>query len=822
MGLLQFEVRYFAENELYWREQYQILYVLKGSITLRLNGREIDLQPEDFVVINSCELYQVQKEEQAAVLCMELSNDLLKQESDYPDSRMIRFCSTDYETVQPKEVRALRHVLANLFTLYSREEDHSHLRSCSKAMFLFDKLFSEYSVSRQEGNQWGQKAFHYLQKGLDHIRENYSEQITLEQTAQSLGISPSYLSSCFRTILGKKFLDILQDIRMKHAVDELLESPNLITEIAYNNGFASPSAFISKFRSQFGVTPKLYRMRKEERAEQKAVGEAQGTSIYQSISKYVDPDIELWERKNRLLSIRKIDCDVGKKAGKAIDPFWRRTACIGWAVDGLSAVVQEQLRIAQKEITFSYLRFHGIFDDDMMVYDEDSYGNPTYNFTYCNMLLDFLHSVGLKPYLELGFVPGKLSQNPNQYDLYHAHICMPVDWDKWDSMVRAFINNCIRRYGMDEVRTWKFTPMMCNHILYRFFTWEEYIVMYQHIWKTLKSIDAELCVGGPGIDSSVMIFDWENSFGPWIEWCKKENCMPDFITIKTYPYDHTKDGMDFWEQLKKGTIQNAENIITDKGFIEHSLKRIHILLKKYGYAADRIAVEAWNTTYSQSDLCNDTCFKAAYIAKNIIENQGNAWCLAYWALSDHMVDFVVQREQSSFRGGFGLFSYDGVKKSGYYAMQLLAKLQGEQLEAGDGYCIARSHRRIQIVLYQYCEYNRFHSEESQFSSVMTDPYYLCREGEQQAYQLRLTGLKHRMYRIEEYRIGREHGGNPYERWIAMGKPSFMTKWQRDYLEQQAQPNYTMQIVSCQKEMLELRYVVQPHDVLLIQVVPEDE
>ena len=822
MKLLDFSVKRPEENEFCWSESYQLLYMLKGSMTISLRRQEVALKPEDFIVINICEPYWVQHSEQAAVLVIEVSDTLLRQASKLPDNRSIRFCSAEYESSQPEEVSKLRQAVANLFALYSREESYSHLRSCSRALALFDELFQSWSIAEDEPQEGRQaRNFYYLQQSMRYIRENYQGTVTLEQAAERLGISESSLSRVFRTVLGKRFLDVVQEVRMRHAVAQLRDSSRPITDIAYENGFAGASAFISKFRAVYGMTPKQYR--KECAAQPVPVSSgqpAQEESIYQSISKYVDQTIEPPKRRTRAFSVRRLDCDTAKQAGPAVDPFWHRTASIGWAIDGLSAVVQEQIRTAQQEIGFTYLRFHGIFDDDMLLYNEDEQGKPMLNFNYCDMLFDFLQSVGLKPYLELGFIPGKLAQDSHTFDLYHAHICMPNNWEKFDYLVHEFIIHNIHRYGLEEVKTWRFTPMMCNHILYGFFTWQDYMEMYQHIWRVCKSIDPALCIGGPGVDSSVMIHDWDGGFGPWLDGCKEQGCLPDFITVKIYPYDHSQDGTDFWEHLKTGALKEEKNRITDKNYVSHSLQKIHVLLKKYGYTAEQIAVEAWNTTYSQSDPSSDTCYRAAFMAKNILENQHNAWCLTYWALSDHMVDFVIQRQSCSFRGGFGLITYDGVRKSGYYAMQLLAMLRGRMLQSGDGYFIAENNGVIQIVLYQYCDYNLFHGEEFDNASNFENPYYLCKEGELQAYQLTLHGLQAESYTVEQYAVGREHGGNPYECWEKMGKPESLTAWQRSYIEKQAQPAYFIRHMAAQDGKIELKYVVQPHDVLLIELRPE--
>lgn len=99
-----------------------------------------------------------------------------------------------------------------------------------------------------------------------------------------------------------------------------------------------------------------------------------------------------------------------------MQPSWRRLMNIGYARDGLIGTVQEQIKRAKREIGFTDLRFHGIFDDDMHIYQQNEDGSPWYNFTYADLLFDFILSVGLHPYVELGFVPSKMAKV--QYRLF--------------------------------------------------------------------------------------------------------------------------------------------------------------------------------------------------------------------------------------------------------------------------------------------------------------------------------------------------------------------------------------------------------------------
>jgi xylan 1,4-beta-xylosidase len=105
---------------------------------------------------------------------------------------------------------------------------------------------------------------------------------------------------------------------------------------------------------------------------------------------------------------RVIDIDFKKTAGP-LNTFFKECVGAGRANEGLRADWQQQLAYVKKECGFKYIRMHGLLTDDMAVYKEDSKGNPEYNYMYIDPLFDFLHSIGMNPFVELGFMPSALA-----------------------------------------------------------------------------------------------------------------------------------------------------------------------------------------------------------------------------------------------------------------------------------------------------------------------------------------------------------------------------------------------------------------------------
>jgi len=111
-------------------------------------------------------------------------------------------------------------------------------------------------------------------------------------------------------------------------------------------------------------------------------------------------------------SKRSISVNFTQVKGKT-NRFYREVVGAGRAAEGLRADWQRDLGIVHRECGFKYLRFHGLLQDEMGVYNEDKLGNAVYNFQYIDAVYDSLLSSGMKPFVEFGFMPEKLASGKN-------------------------------------------------------------------------------------------------------------------------------------------------------------------------------------------------------------------------------------------------------------------------------------------------------------------------------------------------------------------------------------------------------------------------
>jgi xylan 1,4-beta-xylosidase len=188
---------------------------------------------------------------------------------------------------------------------------------------------------------------------------------------------------------------------------------------------------------------------------------------------------------------------------KVFPHYWE--GCVGscHAVMGLRADWREQLEKTHRELGFQYVRFHGLLDDAMSVCvqeSDDSVGSKEsklrYSFFNVDSIFDFLLSIGMKPFIELGFMPSAIASGTITCFHYKANITPPADYQQWEALIRTLTQHLVDRYGLKEVRSWFFE--IWNEPNLQFFwagSQEDYFKLYEHSARAIESVDTQLRVG---------------------------------------------------------------------------------------------------------------------------------------------------------------------------------------------------------------------------------------------------------------------------------------------------------------------------------------
>jgi xylan 1,4-beta-xylosidase len=348
--------------------------------------------------------------------------------------------------------------------------------------------------------------------------------------------------------------------------------------------------------------------------------------------------------------------------GRPFPHFWEQVFGSGRAVLSLRESYRNDLREVKKVTEFQYVRFHNILHDEDGVYDEDKQGNPIYNFSYVDQIYDGLLKNGVRPFVEISFMPKKLALRPQDLHpfWYKQVVSPPKDYKKWNGLIRAFAQHLVDRYGIDEVAQWYFE--VWNEPNIDFWSGDPkqatYFELYDHTARALKDVSPRIRVGGPSSSSA----HWVDAF---IAHAVSANVPTDFISSHGYGDDTVQDLF--------GTNQD----IPKDERVCLAIKKVHDQIAASPRPNLPLMWTEWNVP-SFGDLnARDTTYVGAGLAENIRQCDGLVNQMSFWTFSDVFEEEGPKTEP--FNGGFGLMAMGGIKKPSYSAFALLHQLGDERL-----------------------------------------------------------------------------------------------------------------------------------------------
>ena len=451
---------------------------------------------------------------------------------------------------------------------------------------------------------------------------------------------------------------------------------------------------------------------------------------------------------------------INSKIHTKFPHYWEM--CVGscHAYTALREDYRQQLRRAHEELGFRYVRFHGLLDDDMCVLTmkKDHMGNElglVYNFINIDNICDFLLSIGMKPFLELGFMPSAIASGDRTVFHYKGNITPPKDYHAWAELIEKMTAHLVDRYGLEEVSQW-FFEVWNEPNLFFFFdgTKEEYFKLYEYAAKAIKKVHPDLKVGGPATSCNSWIKDT-------VEFCEKNQVPLDFVSTHHYPTDDPlwKSGMDIMDFFQSGAA--------GMGTYERGVLKKMVIRAKEEAGNYPLYYTEWNTSAMTNDDKHDECFASAMIAKILADNDGLVEGYSYWTFTDIFEE--GSQLPGAFHGGFGLQTYAGVAKPAYRLFELFhglgeKRFQVESDAAAESTvemlaCNAKNGYRL--ILFNH----NIPGESINNEDIQIDVADL------------ISGKEVTVYRIDE-----EHA-NPRALWVSMGSPEYLKPEQVEALHE---------------------------------------
>ena len=340
--------------------------------------------------------------------------------------------------------------------------------------------------------------------------------------------------------------------------------------------------------------------------------------------------------------------------------FWEQMFGSGRAILSLRESYREDLRAVKKVADFRYVRFHAIFHDEVGVYNEDEHGNPVFNFAYVDQIYDGLLNNGVKPFVEISFMPKKLAFNPDALHpfWYKQNVSPPRSMERWDDLIKHFAQHLVDRYGIDEVSQWYFEVWNEPNIDF----WggipreRSYFDLYAHTASDLKSISPRIRVGGPATAAIAWISDF-------IRYTTDHKVPVDFVSTHAYADDTTLD-----------LFGKNEDIPMDEREYR-AVSKVHDEIKASPKPDLPFFLTEWNVQGQRES--RDTTFVGPALANTIRQCDGLVNMISFWTFSDVFEEGGPIAKP--FVGMFGLRAEGGINKPSYYAYGLLHQLGDERI-----------------------------------------------------------------------------------------------------------------------------------------------
>lgn len=355
--------------------------------------------------------------------------------------------------------------------------------------------------------------------------------------------------------------------------------------------------------------------------------------------------------------------------------------CVGTGRMGLALhrEYQEQLALVQRQIGFQHIRGHGLFCDDMAIYQVAADGSVEYNYTYVDRVMDNYRELGLKPFLELGFMPSKLASGEQTIFYWKGNTTPPSSYEVWCDMVKALLEHLCDRYGREEVITWPVEvwnepnlPGFWEHA-----DMQEYFKLFHRTFQAVKEVDERFRVGGPAVCGGSDEV-WISAF---MQYCHDNSIALDFVTRHHYTTE-------FPENV--GHYGYAELMRAEDGFANlHTTREI---IDRYPqYKGLEIHITEFNTSYIPNCPLHDTNQNAAFIAQQLSRLGEDNTSYSYWTFGDVFEEQGVPF--TPFHGGFGLVANGCIPKPTFWTFAFFKKLKEKS-----GKCIYRDDNAVVMRL----------------------------------------------------------------------------------------------------------------------------
>lgn len=694
-----------------------------------------------------------------------------------------------------------KSLLVGLLREYYREDQKSN--NAINAIYyrildsVFENYFKEDLQNFEEDNQDDELFFQII----DYIDGNYRRHITLTEIAQQFYLSTSTLSKFFQKKTGQKFLQYVTERRLLIAEQKVRTSTESMIQIALDTGFPNVSSFNKAFKEKYQETPARYRKLHDAQPIDHTDLESASKDIQKLIS----------SENTTTVFHQKYQIDAESLVSAAFTN-WNHLINLGTVQSILQYGFKEQLVDTKNSIHFLYGRVWGLFDEDTI--SLQAVNGYRMNFRKIEKVIDLMLRNNLIPFLEIGDKPFIINRNPNNRVVSSNYQkWLFFESKDWEEILEAFLRFAINRWGREEVSKWHFELWKTNLTvtldkeeymkdgkLYEQET-ELYIERFNRVHQIIKRLIPKAKLGGCGLSVDLE----KQLMHSFIERWSQEAIQPDFFSIYLYPMNP----VDYSPQVVENKLS------ANQAYFVKTLKQVRKLLERTAFQSLPILVTEWNFSISNRNYLHDSCFKASFVLKSILEATDYAAGLGYWLLSDLYGDF--RDTNQLIHGGAGLISKDNIKKPAFYAFEFLSQMGKRVLYKGHDILITKDEdENIYLLMMNYKHLNQFYFLQEE-TVTNTEPYLnIFEDTLPKEIQVSFSNIAPAHYRLTSQIVNRECGSlvNNISR---IGNQRILRQQEIDYLRNITIPFLEVKSIEPEQEKLVISQTLLANEVRLVKL-----
>lgn len=797
---LSFSLNRITEKQEFLCTDLEVWFVLEGRIRTCLNQAEFDLDKEDIILFNPGNSYSFDSRENNIICCARFSTKILH--------RILRGATPIFHCNSALDINSSYQELQNIFYELLENQVRNQKRSgCmtdSLMLKLLDCLVTKFQPQKGDGTDGkegtGEDEIVRFQKIIRFINMNYQSDINLTTLAGEMFVSTSTLSRLFHKYAGVYFADYVNQVRLRHACEDLVFTKKNLTRIAVDNGFSSSSAFNRVFKKIYDMTPSAYRYEREAYdTEKKAKKEQEQELLFQEVLEKQLLQTDEADHRSLIIS--------ADSEGEEWDKNWNVAINIGTMYDLTLANIQNHILFLQEHLSYSYVRIWNVFSKRLMICDGRTKGS--YNYMMVDQVLDFLLKNRLRPYLDLGRKPNVIKKSDADIVRYEEEYIDFASREIWEDCVNKLIRHLTDRYGTDEMSNWIFEITRDgNHKDVGYYQDPEYdfFDVYSYAYQLIRKRIPGARIGG----ISAIIYNDMEYLSIFYRRCVDADCIPDFVSMFTYPYipfdtEEETRGM----RLSPDKHNETEQIGMMKSVMRHA-----------GIPDCKLYISEFNNSVSNRNQLNDSCFRSAYYCRKTGEIAQGVDMICYMAGSDWLNSYLDFNLLAN--GSVGMLTKDCICKPVYWSVLFLNMLGSRLLEQTDHYLATKSSNGDYYILCNNMKwYHRKFYLKPENIDLRKDPDQFFEDAVPLNINIQISDLEDGEYVVKTRRMNRREGSLLAE-WSKLDFATDLTRQDIRYLTTASFPRLTMQKQKTEQGQFTFPIELEAHEICLLHIYRFEE